>query len=704
MAPAVVLEVNAGVIHLKFREPEPSLFNTGPCKTTITPALQTIENQTLLFSLIFSIARNKMLMNNFQPEPSTTTPLIVYLNLSILNALIFSLIEGDNFWSYHKSAFVGLSNYDLLHFYWLIASKSLLGCSMILFVTAGLLRLKRTKLASLFFYGTMSLFFVWLTMDLFMLIRTGNRSSYYLRFILDAAPWEWGGSRDGMVGLVALQAIFYIGIETLIIWLGSLCITAFLRNKYLKNVRKSKVLAFSVLLYLFFLLIPCWTIRFTTKPRAFVWLNETFSLKIPTIDVDDFRADRAVFFSQLDTEIRLANRSDVPHYNERSLDQIKISLEQRKNVILILLESVRADCFTPEFMPNLSAWAKKGRIFNNHYSCSNMSHLAIFSLLYGKSPLAFNKSMQNKSPAILCQALRSNGYSTSVIAGCTMRWQQMDLYFSKLNFDREIYHQTGPQYSRDQKTADDFLRLHAQSDKQQFLVVYLLSSHFDYSYPKSHRRYTPTAKKGSVNLFFADHLNMEISEELRQSWLNRYRNSVYHVDEILGQILSTIDLNKNYVIVTGDHGESFNEDGAWLHGSRLVSEIQTRVPFVLAGPGIKATVSNRLSSHIDFAPMILESLMKRPLRISPFHGANRLDEDNDKFLAAHLIGPSLANLVLIKESRWLEFRLNKLNQFQTFGFVNRFGRIDDSIKISPQEELDWIRSVHNSQFMWRSPK
>ncbi len=49
MAPAVVLKVNAGAIHLKFREPEPSLFNTGSCKTPITPALQTIENQTLLF-------------------------------------------------------------------------------------------------------------------------------------------------------------------------------------------------------------------------------------------------------------------------------------------------------------------------------------------------------------------------------------------------------------------------------------------------------------------------------------------------------------------------------------------------------------------------------------------------------------------------------------------------------------------------------
>ena len=47
--------LNGRVIHLKFKESEPSLSNTRLVETLIIPVLETIENQAFLFSAVFSL-------------------------------------------------------------------------------------------------------------------------------------------------------------------------------------------------------------------------------------------------------------------------------------------------------------------------------------------------------------------------------------------------------------------------------------------------------------------------------------------------------------------------------------------------------------------------------------------------------------------------------------------------------------------------
>jgi len=62
------------------------------------------------------------------------------------------------------------------------------------------------------------------------------------------------------------------------------------------------------------------------------------------------------------------------------------------------------------------------------------------------------------------------------------------------------------------------------------------------------------------------------------------------------------------VILTGDHGESLFDDGTLAHASRL-SEIQTRVPFVLVGPGVpRGRVVDRPTTHLDVLPTLLRLL------------------------------------------------------------------------------------------------
>jgi membrane-anchored protein YejM (alkaline phosphatase superfamily) len=99
--------------------------------------------------------------------------------------------------------------------------------------------------------------------------------------------------------------------------------------------------------------------------------------------------------------------------------------------------------------------------------------------------------------------------------------------------------------------------------------------------------------------------------ELLEAVRNRYRNAVYHADAVLGGVFEALARtgldDDTWVIVTGDHGEEFRECGFFGHTSAFTRE-QIEVPFVVRGPGIEPGVERRPTSHLDFAPTLLEHL------------------------------------------------------------------------------------------------
>jgi membrane-anchored protein YejM (alkaline phosphatase superfamily) len=92
-------------------------------------------------------------------------------------------------------------------------------------------------------------------------------------------------------------------------------------------------------------------------------------------------------------------------------------------------------------------------------------------------------------------------------------------------------------------------------------------------------------------------------------YLNHYKNAIYFDDIIIGNVLDMLDdrgLSGNTVIMmTGDHGEEFYERGYWGHNGAFTPE-QIKVPFVMGGPGVGKGRVDRLTSHTDLAPTILE--------------------------------------------------------------------------------------------------
>ncbi|MEZ5974404.1 MAG: sulfatase-like hydrolase/transferase [Planctomycetota bacterium] len=67
------------------------------------------------------------------------------------------------------------------------------------------------------------------------------------------------------------------------------------------------------------------------------------------------------------------------------------------------------------------------------------------------------------------------------------------------------------------------------------------------------------------------------------------------------------------VLVTGDHGEEFYENGYWGHTSNYTPE-QVDVPMFVYGPGITPGHESRPTSHVDVSGSLLELLGDDPSR------------------------------------------------------------------------------------------
>ncbi len=91
---------------------------------------------------------------------------------------------------------------------------------------------------------------------------------------------------------------------------------------------------------------------------------------------------------------------------------------------------------------------------------------------------------------------------------------------------------------------------------------------------------------------------------------HRYAAGVGFLDHQVGRLLGGLQrrgiLDRALLAVTADHGEAYDEHGEiWGHGYTVFDET-TRIPLIIAGPGVGTGEVDRLGSNIDVLPTILD--------------------------------------------------------------------------------------------------
>jgi arylsulfatase A-like enzyme/Flp pilus assembly protein TadD len=269
------------------------------------------------------------------------------------------------------------------------------------------------------------------------------------------------------------------------------------------------------------------------------------------------------------------------------------------NVILISLDTCRADylsCYGYDgnTTPNIDSVAGDGFLFENAITTVPLTLPAHSSMLTGTIPLyhgvransGFRLGGTNET---LAELLRDGGHVTGGIVGVTIMGGESGLDQGFDSFEDVISGQV-QRYSKPERRGEECSALAVDWLEEHQREPFFLFVH----YYDPHDPYEPPEPYSSS---FAD---------------NPYAGEIAYTDHCVGIIIEKLKSLKLYdssfIIITGDHGESFGEHGEEKHGYFIYNPTM-RVPLVMKPPGrCNARSVSDLVGLVDIVPTVLGHL------------------------------------------------------------------------------------------------
>lgn len=274
------------------------------------------------------------------------------------------------------------------------------------------------------------------------------------------------------------------------------------------------------------------------------------------------------------------------------------------NIVWLVSESLRADMLTPEFMPNTWAFTKNSQRFLNHYSGGNGTRMGMFSQFYGLyGGYWFDFLYAHRAP-MLVDLIQKNNYSMMAYTSSRFSYPEFDkTIFAGLAEEQLQSYTEGAGWERDRKNVGDMLQFIENTEQPFFSFMFFESAHANYYFPDE-----SIIRDDYIDDF--NYITVDIEENIERI-RNRYINATHHLDSQLGRVYETLEeqglLENTIVVVTGDHGEEFMENGRWGHNSTF-SQQQIRVPMLIHIPGREAGETSVMTSHLDMPATILAAL------------------------------------------------------------------------------------------------
>jgi membrane-anchored protein YejM (alkaline phosphatase superfamily) len=274
------------------------------------------------------------------------------------------------------------------------------------------------------------------------------------------------------------------------------------------------------------------------------------------------------------------------------------------NIIVILIDSWRSDALNAQVTPNLERFAQRAVRFTDHYSGGNATRIGVFSLFYAIPGTYWHRMLAERQGPVFITQLLEQRYGVHAFRSAPLVSPE---------FDRTVFAQVGglrmrsdgkDSAERDRDLTGDFLSfLDSRTDEQPFFALLFYDSPHKLVFPPDYaQHFRPSAD--DVNYLHLDAATDPLP------LLNRYRNSVHYVDSLLGQVLAEVErrglLEESVIVVTGDHGQEFNDNrrNYWGHSSNF-TRVQTTVPLLLYSPMLAPASHAHRTTHFDVVPTLM---------------------------------------------------------------------------------------------------
>lgn len=303
------------------------------------------------------------------------------------------------------------------------------------------------------------------------------------------------------------------------------------------------------------------------------------------------------------------NRPNVFTAFRYPLNNVVYGKGENLNVVIVAIDSLRSDVVTPEIMPNLTKIAKGGISFQDHYSSGNATRSGIFGLFYGLPPSYWQAALSSSTSPALMNGFIDVGYDIGVFSTATLKRPEFySTVFSRVRPLRMGSEDSGGVIDRDVESIKDFENWLSNRDvNQKFMSFVFLDS--------VHAVAVPESEQLPYKNYWEDINHLELGPNFDPvPYFNRYKNSAYGADILIGKILDILRdkklLSNTVVVVTSDHGDEFNDSGLnyWGHNGNF-SQAQIKIPLVMYWPGINAQVVKHRTTAYDVSATLLKRVL-----------------------------------------------------------------------------------------------
>lgn len=278
------------------------------------------------------------------------------------------------------------------------------------------------------------------------------------------------------------------------------------------------------------------------------------------------------------------------------------------NIVIIAIDAWNYRTFNSEIFPNICEFAAENETFTNHLSSSNGTRGSIFGMFFGASSYYWNDFDISGTTPVLVDEMQKDGYQIKALASATLNSPNLGkLLFRKVP-DIQTVTEGERAFDRDCRITNQFVDFLSERDTSQpFFTFLFYDLAHSFRWPKElKKKYTPAWD-------FADYMALNNDTDPTLFW-NLYLNCLTTIDSLAGIVLNNIKnhnlLSSTYIIITGDHGQEFNDNhkNYWGHGSNYTYP-QIHVPFILHRPNSSATTHTHRTTHFDISTTLLHDAL-----------------------------------------------------------------------------------------------
>lgn len=352
---------------------------------------------------------------------------------------------------------------------------------------------------------------------------------------------------------------------------------------------------------------------------------------------------------------------------------LKESSNKRKpmNVIILAIDSWNKRSLTSDCMPNIYKFAQKSEYYNNHRSSSNGTRGSVFGMFYGVSPYYWKDFETNNIHPVIVHECLKHGYYVQAYPSAPLYNPPFakNVFKEVKNLNVDVHGTCS--YESDSLITEMFIKdLNKYGNKKpMFSFIFYDLNHAMSLSPEKNTRYKTTWNT-------PDYTSLNNNTDPTNFW-NLYRNCSWQIDRMVGRILKALEthnmLKNTIVIITGDHGQEFNENhkNYWGHGGNF-SQWQNGVPFIYYYPGCKHKIYKYRTTHYDITATLMPQLFGIKNPSSDYSFGRSLHDKT--FRNWHIVGSDLTYAFIIdhdiiiekKPTGFLEITDGKMNLLKNY--------------------------------------